>query len=110
MTVNEHELMQLAKSVFELEADDSPPSSTHMATVLRTDNDGTIWVSIAGGADETPCVGTYADARPGDTVKVEIANGRATVIGNAHHIPPVAGGKETDCQEQQKGNLPHNRL
>lgn len=56
--------------------------STHQATVLRTDPDGTTWVSIAGGADETPIHSATADAQPGDTVMVSIAGGRATVGGN----------------------------
>lgn len=60
-----------------------PKSSTHRATVLRTDNDGTTWVHIPGGADETPIHSTTAEARPGDTVTVTIANGRATIDGNA---------------------------
>ena len=77
------EISKLAQELANLAVSATPSTSTHQATVLRTDNDGTIWVSIAGGADETPCAGTYTDAKPGDTVKVEIADGRATILGNA---------------------------
>ena len=77
------EISKLAQELANLAVSATQNASTHQATVLRTDNDGTIWVSIDGGADETPCVSTYADAKPGDTVKVEIANGRATILGNA---------------------------
>lgn len=58
-------------------------TAVHRATVIRTDNDGTIWVSIPGGAPETPVHGSLVEARPGDTVQVRIENGRAVVEGNA---------------------------
>lgn len=64
-------------------------SSSYTATVLRTDNDGTIWVHIPGGANETPVHSTTADAQPGDTVTVAITNGRATISGNATSPAPT---------------------
>lgn len=78
-----NEISKLAQELANLAATSAPSASEHQATVLRTDNDGTIWVSIDDGAEETPCVGTYADSKPGDTVKVEISEGRATIVGNA---------------------------
>lgn len=69
----------------------APRSSTHRATVLRTDNDGTTWVSIPGGADETPLHGTLVECAPGDVVDVTIANGRATATANA--TSPAATGR-----------------
>lgn len=56
--------------------------STHNAKVLRIDGDGTAWVAIAGGADETPAVRSHVSASPGDMVSVTIAGGVATVTAN----------------------------
>lgn len=66
-------------------------TAVHRATVIRTDNDGTIWVSIPGGAPETPVHGSLVEARPGDTVQVRIENGRAVIEGNA--TSPAATGR-----------------
>lgn len=58
-------------------------SSEHTATVLRRDNSGTLWVRVAGGADESPVNGTvWAEAAPGDTVLVRIEGGRLSLMGN----------------------------
>ena len=75
--------MTIADEIAKLVGEPAPRTSTHQATVLRTDNDGTTWVHIPGGADETPIHSTTAEARPGDTVTVTIANGRAAIDGNA---------------------------
>lgn len=56
--------------------------STHNAKVLRIGGDGTVWVAIAGGADETPAVRSHVSASPGDMVSVTIAGGVATVTAN----------------------------
>ena len=57
-------------------------SSEHLATVLRKDSDGTYWVSIPGGADETPVSTAMAEASAGDVVRVSIADGRCVMTGN----------------------------
>lgn len=65
--------------VSDVEPGDKPPLQ---AVVLRTDQDGTTWVSIPGGAEETPVGAMLADAEPGDIVTVDISGNRATAIGN----------------------------
>ena len=52
------------------------------ATVMRTEADGTIWVQVAGNSDQTPVTRSSATVEPGDVVDVEIANGKATILGN----------------------------
>lgn len=74
-------------------------SSEHTATVTRVDLDGTVWVSIPGGADETPASTSLVSVSQGDTVKVLIANGRATVTGNA--TSPAANVTELSAVEQK---------
>lgn len=57
-------------------------SSEHLATVLRKGADGTYWVHIPGGADQTPVYTTMTEASEGDTVRVAISGGRAVMTGN----------------------------
>lgn len=83
--------MSISDELLRLVGEPPEPSSTHRATVLRTDNDGTTWVSIPGGADETPLHGTLVECAPGDVVDVTIANGRATATANA--TSPAATGR-----------------
>lgn len=52
------------------------------ATVVRMDDDGTVWVHIPGGADETPCSATSVAVSPGDSVIVTLGGKRAVVTGN----------------------------
>ena len=52
------------------------------ATVLRKDNDGTIWVKIEGGVDETPVYSTTADVKPNDVVTVKVAGGKVYIEGS----------------------------
>lgn len=51
------------------------------AEVTRIDVDGTAWVHIPGGTDETP-VQMSISAREGDTVRVRVAGGQAWMVGN----------------------------
>ena len=59
-----------------------PRSSEHLATVLRQGSDGTYWVHIPGGADETPISTHMAEASEGDTVRVSISGGKTVMLGN----------------------------
>lgn len=56
------------------------------AEILRVDEDGTAWVHIPGGVDETP-VKLTINAEIGDTVQVHIGGGRAWITGNATAPP-----------------------
>ena len=65
------------------------------ATVLRKDQTGTVWISINGGADETPVHTCLVEVAPGDTVNAVIANGHVTVSGNVSS--PVSTGRTVDA-------------
>ena len=56
------------------------------AEVLRIDEDGTAWVHLPGGVDETP-VRLTISADIGDTVQVRLSGGRAWITGNATSPP-----------------------
>lgn len=55
------------------------------ATVTRIEN-GVAWVHVPGGVEETPVQLTIA-ASVGDQVRVRVANGRATIVGNVTSPP-----------------------
>lgn len=55
------------------------------AEVKRVSN-GTAWVHIPGGVDETP-VKLTSNAKPGDSVQVRVSGGRAWITGNATNPP-----------------------
>ena len=55
------------------------------ATVLRIEN-GTAWVRIPGGVDETP-VKLTIDAKVGDVVQVRVSDGSAFLVGNSTAPP-----------------------
>ena len=55
------------------------------ATVLRVE-DGTAWVHIPGGVEETPVKLTVA-CGAGDEVQVRVGGGRAWIVGNASAPP-----------------------
>ena len=55
------------------------------AEVLRVE-DGTAWVHIPGGVEETP-VRLTIDAKKGDTVNVHVGNGTAWITGNSTRPP-----------------------
>lgn len=55
------------------------------ATVTRIE-DGTAWVHVPGGVEETP-VQLTINATEGDQVRVRVANGKATIVGNVTSPP-----------------------
>lgn len=66
------------------------------ATVNRIE-DGTAWVHIPGGVDETP-VALTINAQVGDTVQVRVSGGRAWILGNAT-APPTDDTKANSAAE-----------
>ena len=57
------------------------------SAVVRRIEDGTAWVHIPGGVDETP-VKLTINASVGDTVQVRVSGGRAFLVGN-RTAPPT---------------------
>ena len=54
---------------------------TTLATVTRIDSDGTTWVRVYGGAEETPVRRMTSSAQVGDVINVEGSgeNAKATI-------------------------------
>lgn len=63
-----------------------------IATVVRTDEEGTVWVRYDGGVDETPVHRCMYAVKPGDTVAVTTRKGRSSIDGNATDIPLSSSG------------------
>lgn len=65
------------------------------AEVMRVEN-GTAWVKIPGGIDETP-VNLTVNAIPGDIVQIRVGNGTAWIVGN-QSAPPTDDTKANEAQ------------
>lgn len=61
-------------------------SAYDTTAVVKRIEDGTAWVHIPGGVDETPVKMTIA-ASVGDTVQVRVSGGRAFLVGNGTAPP-----------------------
>lgn len=68
-------------------SDRKKTSGYDTSAVVRRIEDGTAWVHIPGGVDETP-VKLTINASVGDTVQVRISGGRAFLVGN-RTAPPT---------------------
>lgn len=75
------------------------------AEVLRIDEDGTAWVHLPGGVDETP-VKLTINAEVGDKVYVRLSGGRAWITGN-QTAPPT--DDKTAITAKSLANLAGNR-
>ena len=62
---------------------------THSAVVARVDDEGVVWVYVAGSDQETPTATTSAEVKRGDGVMVEWRNDRLYIVGNT--TDPSAG-------------------
>ena len=67
------------------------------AEVIRIE-DGTAWVHIPGGIDETP-VTMSVNAQEGDTVRVRVAGGQAWIVGN-DTAPPTDDTEAENAKEK----------
>ena len=67
------------------------------ATITRIEANGTAWVHIPGGVDETPVKLTIS-AKPGDTVQLRVGGGSAWLVGN-QTAPPTDDTKANKAQE-----------
>lgn len=75
------------------------------AEVLRIDKDGTAWVHLPGGVDETP-VKLTINAEVGDKVYVRLSGGRAWITGN-QTAPPT--DDKTAIAAKSLANIAGNR-
>lgn len=72
----------------------SSKDGMQLAKVTRVSNDGTTWVQVFGGADETPVGRMYASASVGDIISVAFSGLSCTGIGN--YTAPSASQKQVD--------------
>lgn len=82
------ELNQSSVNLLEMAIDDKirkavrGGQSTHLATVTRISNDGTTWVKVYGGAEETPVRRMTTAAQVGDVINVTFSGLSCMGVGN----------------------------
>ena len=84
-----------------VQAIQQPPvqtDTTYSATVSRVDDEGVVWVNIAGSNKETPTANTSSEVKRGDYVNVEWRNNRLYIAGN--YSNPSAGVMRVDVVER----------
>lgn len=72
-----------------LKEDTQEPSKTYGAYVSHIDDEGVVWVRIAGAETETPTASRSAEVKPNDYVNVEWRNNKLYIAGNTTN--PSAG-------------------
>lgn len=70
---------------------------TYSAVVSRIDNEGVVWVYLAGSHKDTPAANTSAEVEVGDSVNVEWRNNKLYIVGN--YSNPSAGAIRVDAVE-----------
>ena len=73
------------------------------AEVLRIDEDGTAWVHLPGGVDETP-VKLTINAKVGDKVYVRLSGGKAWITGN-QTAPPTDDKTAEQAKEDDRTRI-----
>ena len=68
------------------------------AVVSKTDDDGVVWVRLAGSDQDTPTASVSAEVKPGDAVTVEWRNKKLYVAGN--YSNPAAGVERVQIAEE----------
>lgn len=69
-------------------------NTTHSAVVSRIDDQGTVWVYLAGSDKETPTAVASAEVKKGDSVNVEWRNNKLYIAGN--YTNPSAGSNRVN--------------
>ncbi len=86
MAVNQNLVEEIIDAI---KPDKKTRNTIHSAVVARVDDQGTVWVYVAGSNRETPTASTSAEVKPGDAVTVEWRNDRLYIAGN--YSDPSAG-------------------
>ena len=92
------ELNAIESLVKELIPDHAEPNNTYNAVVSQIDNDGTVWVNVAGGTIDTPTASKSSEVEVGDSVTVEWRANKLYIAGNASN--PSAGSIRVDAVER----------
>lgn len=72
-------------------------SKSVSAVVSKKDEDGVVWVRLAGSEQDTPTASVSAEVKPGDAVTVEWRNKRLYIAGN--YSNPSAGIERVQITE-----------
>ena len=83
----------MAKNIIEqfveaLTPKDQKQNHNYSAEVSRIDNEGVVWVYLAGSDKETPTALSSAEVKKGDVVNVEWRNNKLYIEGNTTDLPP----------------------
>lgn len=73
------------------------PTKVYEAIVSGVDDEGIVWVNIAGSDKETPTASTSTEVKTGDIVNVEWRNNKLYIAGN--YSNPSAGSQRVDIIE-----------
>ena len=73
--------------------------STHLATVTRVSTDGTTWVHVFGGSDETPVRRMTTAAQVGDVINVTFSGLSCMGVGNVSS-PSATTGQVTKVADE----------
>ena len=82
--------------------DEGAPGKTYNATVAKVDDEGIVWVYLAGSDKETPTSSTSAEIKRGDAVNVEWRNNKLYIAGN--YSNPSAGTERVGRVEKTAKN------
>lgn len=88
--VNQETIKDIAQS---LKTTDTQKNHTYQAIVSHIDNEGVVWVYVAGSDTETPTEAISSEVNPGDSVTVEWRNNKLYIAGN--YSDPSAGMART---------------
>lgn len=86
MAINDKAIQELVGAIA---PEQQQKATTYAATVSRVDNEGVVWVYLAGNNMETPTATSSAEVKPGDAVTVEWRNNKLYIAGNVTN--PSAG-------------------
>ena len=76
---------------------DSNTDHTYNATVTQVDDQGVVWVQLAGSDKETPTASTSSEVKRGDEVNVQWRNNQLYIAGN--YSNPSAGSIRVNAVE-----------
>ena len=87
MAIEENAIRELVGALSP--GDAGQKSNTYSAIVSHIDNEGTVWVILAGSDKETPTASTSTEVKRGDNVTVQWRNNKLYIGGN--YSNPSAG-------------------
>lgn len=95
------EMNAVEELIGELRAPAQDDIKTYIATVSRKDEEGVVWVRLAGADGETPTASTSAEVDRGDIVNVEWRNNKLYIAGNTSN--PSVGIVRVEAVEAAAG-------